>query len=61
MASQPQSLPIFGIAGEIARNFRSEKQIGHFHRKMHRNRNRMIVVAAEKSRPISQKESLRTV
>ena len=29
-ASQPQSLAIFWIAGEIARNFRSEKQIWPF-------------------------------
>ena len=29
-ASQPQSLAIFGIAGEIARNFSSEKQIWPF-------------------------------
>ena len=30
MASQPQSLAIFGLAGKIARNFRSEKQIWPF-------------------------------
>ena len=29
-ASQPQSLAIFGIADEIARNFRNEKQIWPF-------------------------------
>ena len=44
------AIAIFWIAGEIARNFRSKKQIWPiFHRKMHRNRNRIIT--AEKSQP----------
>ena len=59
-----------GIATAIASDFlnrrrnrkefpQREANLAVFHRKMHRNRNR--VVTAEKSQPISQKESLRTV
>ena len=59
-----------GIATAIAREFltrrRNRKELPQreanlviFRRNMHRNRNR--IVTAEKSQPISQKESLRTV
>ena len=58
-ASQPQSLAIFWIASDIARNFAARSKFCHFHRKMHRNRNR--IVTAEKSQPISHKGSLRTI
>ena len=59
-----------GIATAIASDFlnrrrnrkefpQREANFAIFHRKMHRKRNR--IVTAEKSQPISQKESLRTV
>ena len=59
-----------GIATAIASDFlnrrrnrkefpQREANLAIFHRKMHRNRNR--IVTAEKSQPIPQKESLRTV
>ena len=59
-----------GIATAIASDFLNRRRnreefpqrkanLAIFHRKMHRNRNR--IVTAEKSQPISQKESLRTV
>ena len=59
-----------GIATAIASDFLNRKRnrkefpqreanLAIFHRKMHRNRNR--IVTAEKSQPISRKESLRTI
>ena len=55
-----------GIASDFLNRRRNRKEFPQreanfaiFHRKMHRNRNR--IVNAEKSQPISQKESLRTV
>ena len=59
-ASQPQSLSDFLKRRRNRKEFPQRKaNLAIFHRKMHRNRNR--IVTAEKSQPISQKESLRTI
>ena len=58
-ASQPQSLAIFWIASEIARNFCSEKQIWPFF--IAKCIATATVSSPQKNRAISEKESLRNV